>query len=160
MMTSALGLALLDQRISVDVNVSTEMSDAWFEQQRVIALCGASGISARQAEKLAKWVEGGGGLLATYDTGLYDEHGEMRKDGGALHDVLGVRLIGEPSRSQPECFLPGEGGHPALGELEAGTVVQGDGRLVPTEPLPGAKVLAECWNLGTGEVRGPAVTCE
>jgi hypothetical protein len=157
MMTSALGLALLDQRISVDVHVSTEMSDAWFEKQRVIALCGASGISTRQAEKLAKWVDGGGGLLATYDTGLYDEHGEMRKDGGALGEVLGVRMIGEPSRSQPECFYRVKEAHPALGELEAGAVVQGDGRFVPTEILAGAKLLAECWNLGTGEVRGPAV---
>ena len=68
-----------------------------------------------------------------------------------------MRMIGEPSRSQPECFYRVKEAHPALGELAAGTVVQGDGRLVPTEALAGAKVLAECWNLGTGEVRGPAV---
>jgi len=102
-------------------------------------------------------VEAGGGLLATYDTGLYDEHGEMRKDGGALREVLGVRMTGEPLRSQPECFYRVKEAHPALGELAAGAIVQGDGRLVPTEALAGATVLAECWNLGTGEVRGPAV---
>jgi len=157
LMTSGMGLAMLDERIGMDVNVSTELSDAWFEQQRVIALCGASGISASLAEKLAKWVDRGGGLLATYDTGLYDEHGELRRDGGALRSVLGVEMKGEPLGSQPECYYRVKESHPALGDLGAGAMVLGDGRLVAVEAAPGAKVLAECWNAGTNEVRGPAV---
>ena len=157
LMTSGMGLAMLDERISLDVNVSTEMSDAWFEQQRVIALCGASGISALLAEKLTRWVERGGGLLATYDTGLYNEQGKLRRDGGALRQVLGVKMKGEPLESQPECFCRVKESHPALGAFAAEATVQADGRLVPVEAEPGARVLAECWNLGTGEVRGPAV---
>jgi len=38
--------------ISVDVNPSTEMSAEWLKGQRVIALCGASGISDEDARKL------------------------------------------------------------------------------------------------------------
>lgn len=45
LMSQAMGLVMLDERISVDVNPSTEMSEEWLKQQRVIALCGASGIS-------------------------------------------------------------------------------------------------------------------
>ena len=152
-----MGLVMLDERISVDVNPSTEMSEAWLEQQRVIALCGASGISDTEAERLAAWVERGGGLLATYDTGLYDAEGRMRGDGGALKEVLGVEMKGEPLGSQPECYYRVKESHPALKGYEAGAIVQGDGRLAPVEARKGAKVLAECWNLGTKEVRGPAV---
>lgn len=157
LMSQAFGLVMLDERISVDVNPSTEMSEGWLEQQRVIALCGASGISDAEAERLGAWVEQGGGLLATYDTGLYGAKGELRRDGGALKEVLGVEMKGEPLGSQPECYYRVKESHPALGEYGAGAIVQGDGRLVPAEARAGAKVLAECWNLGTNEVRGPAM---
>ena len=76
-MSQAMGLAMLDERISVDVNPSTEISEAWLREQKVIALCGASGVSDRNAEQLTDWVAAGGGLLATYDTGLYDGHGSI-----------------------------------------------------------------------------------
>lgn len=158
LMSQAFGLVMLDERISVDVNPSTEMSEAWLEQQRVIALCGASGISDADAKRLGAWVEQGGGLLATYDAGSYNEQGKLRKEGGALKEILGVEMKGQPLESQPECYYRVKESHPALGEYEAGTVLQGDSRIVPVEEVQGgARVLAECWNLGTKEVRGPAV---
>jgi hypothetical protein len=157
MMSEAMGLAMLDERISVDVNASPEISQDWLKAQRVIALCGASGISDRDAGLLARWVESGGGLLATYDTGLCDEQGQVRKDGGALRQVLGVAIQGEPLPSQPECYYRVKQSHPALGGYSAGSIVQGDGRLLPVTAAAGAQVLAECWNLGTDEVRGPAI---
>ena len=157
MMSWGLGLVLLDERISVDVNPSTEMSGEWLGQQKVIALCGASGLSEEEAERLGSWVKAGGGLLATYDTGLYNEVGELRKDGGALKQVLGVAMKGEPLESQPECYYRVKERHEGLGEYGPGAVVEGDGRLVPGEAVGEARVLAECWNLGTQEVRGPAI---
>jgi hypothetical protein len=157
LMSQGLGLVMLDERISVDVNPSTEMSEEWLAQQRVLALCGASGVSDADAERLKSWVGQGGGLLATYDTGLYDARGELRKDGGALKEVIGVEMKGEPLESQPECYYRVKENHPALGEYGAEVIVQGDGRLVPVEAREGSTVLAECWNLGTNEVRGPAL---
>jgi hypothetical protein len=157
LMTQAFGLVMLDERISVDVNPSTEMSEEWLARQRVIALCGASGISNTDAGRLTAWVHQGGGLLATYDTGLYDGEGRLRTNGGALKEVLGVEMKGEPLTSQPECYYRVKERHAALGEYGPGAVVEGDGRLVPVQLTGEAKLLAECWNLGTNEVRGPAV---
>ncbi len=157
LMSQAFGLVMLDERISFDVNPSTEMSEKWLNGQRVIALCGASGISDKEAARLATWVARGGGLLATYDTGLYDEYGGLRKDGGALREVLGVEMKGEPLRSEPECYYRVMEKHAAMGENGPGAIIEGDGRLVPVEPRHGSSVLAVCWNLGTNEVRGPAV---
>jgi hypothetical protein len=156
-MTQAMGLAMLDERISVDVNPSTEMSEAWLTTQKVIALCGASGVSDHDAAQLTEWVAAGGGLLATYDTGLYNGGGQLRKDGGALRQVLGVEMKGAPLGSQPECYYRVKENHPALGNYVAGAIVEGDNQIVPVAAVGDAKVLAEYWNLGTGEVRGPAI---
>lgn len=109
------------------------------------------------AQKLTAWVERGGGLLATYDTGLYDGEGNLRSDGGALKEVLGVEMKGEALESQPECYYRLKEEHEGLGEYAPGSVVEGDGRIVPVEAGAGGRVLAECWNLGTQEVRGPAI---
>jgi hypothetical protein len=95
--------------------------------------------------------------LATYDTGLYDGEGRLREDGGALKEVLGVEMKGEPLESQPECYYRIKRAHPALGDYAEGALVQGDGRLVPVEVVGGGEVIADCWNLGTKESRGPAV---
>ncbi len=157
LMSQAMGLVMLDQRISFDVNPSTEMSDEWLRSQKVIALCGASGVSDTDAKRLMAWVEQGGGLLATYDTGLYDERGHQRQDGGALSEILGVKIKGSPLESQPESFYRVKEGHAALGEYGVGAIVEGDGQLFPVEVLRGATVLVECFNLGTEEVRGPAI---
>jgi Hypothetical glycosyl hydrolase 6/Beta-galactosidase trimerisation domain len=157
LMSQSFVLVMLDERISFDVNPSTEMSDEWLKEQRVIALCGASGISDDDAGRLAAWVQRGGGLLATYDSGLYDKDGQLRKDGGALREILGVQMNGEPLISEPECYYRVLEKHAAMGEYGPGAVIEGDCRLMQVEALPGSSVLAECWNLGTNEVRGPAV---
>jgi len=156
-MNEGFALTMLDERISFDVNPSTEMSEEWLKQQRVIALCGAAGISDKEAERLASWVKQGGGLFATYDTGLFDENGELRKNGGALRDLLGLDIKGEPQIPQPESYYRIQRSHPALGEYGEGSIIQGDLRLVPVQARSEATVLADCWNLGTNESHGPAI---
>jgi hypothetical protein len=155
-MSEGLALTMLDGRMNLEVCPSTEVNESWLKQPRVIALCGASGISDDQARLFTDWVKGGGGLLATYDTGLYDGNGQLRR-GGALKEVLGVEIQGEPGDSQPDCYYRIKEAHPALGEYGPGAVVMGDSRLVPVEAAGGGRVLADCWNLGTNESRGPAI---
>jgi hypothetical protein len=149
-------LAMLDERISLDICPSTEATESWLDGQRVIALCGASGLTNDTAKLLTDWIGRGGGLLATYDTGLYDQNGQVRQ-GGALREVLGVNFKGEPPPAQPECHYRIKETHPALGEYHSGDVVAGDGRVLPVEAEGGAKVLADCWALGTKESRAPAI---
>jgi len=156
-MSEALLLAMLDSGIAADVCPSTELSASWLASQRVVALCGASAVSGDEAALLANWVKDGGALLATYDTGLYDESGAPRSDGGALREVLGVEFAGEPLEALPECYYRVTTPHPALDGFAAGERIQGDNSLLPVRLRDGAQVVAECWNLGTGEARGPAV---
>lgn len=157
MMSRGMGLAMLDARISFDVNPSTEMSEEWLQGQKVLALCGASGISDEDATKLAAWVSRGGSLLATFDSGLYDAKGRQRTDGGALKEVLGVEMKGGPLTSLPESYYRVIETHPALGSYEKGAIVEADGTLIPVETRGGARTIAECWDLRTGDVRGPGI---
>jgi hypothetical protein len=155
-MSEGMSLAMLDERLSLDVCPSTEVNEDWLRSQRVIALCGASGLSNGLTELLAHWVAQGGGLLATYDTGLYDENGQLRP-GGFFKDVLGVNIKGEALDAQPECYYRIKETHPSLGVYRSGAVVKGDGRLLPVEAIGSSRVVADCWNLGTKESRGPAI---
>jgi len=60
---------------------------------RLLILPGVSAMSDRLAAQLRRFVAGGGCLLATFDTGLFDENGNRRKN-FALADVLGAGVIG------------------------------------------------------------------
>jgi hypothetical protein len=61
------------------------------ERIRLLILPGVSALSDRAAERVRAFVRAGGRVLATFDTGLFDEHGNRRPD-FALADVFGVRL--------------------------------------------------------------------
>lgn len=156
-MSEGFALVMLDERIGFDVNPSTELSAEWLRSQRVIALCGASAITDEDARLLADWVREGGGLLATYDSGLYNGKGELRRDGGALRDILGVDMKGEPPNGQTDTFYQVTQSHPALGDYHEGRIVMGDSKLVPVTPWPGATVLAEGSNLESQENLGAAI---
>ena len=155
-MSQGFALAMLDERLNLDVCPSTEVTASWLQGQCVIALCGASGVSTEQAGILTDWVRKGGSLLATYDTGLYDELGRLRP-GGMLQEVLGVEMKGEPLASLPESYYRIKESHPALGDYHPGALVMGDTQLIPVAPVGSAKVLAECWSLGSDEARGAAI---
>ncbi|HTW79455.1 MAG TPA: beta-galactosidase trimerization domain-containing protein [Terracidiphilus sp.] len=149
-------LAMLDERVSLEIQPSTEMTAEWLSRQRVVALCGASGVSEEQAHMLGDWVRNGGSLLATYDTGLYNEVG-VAKPGGMLRDVLGVELKGGAPGALPEMYYRPTELHPALGGYKPGDRFMGDTELIPVSATGNARVIAECWNLGLDEVRGPAI---
>ena len=157
MMSEGFALAMLDERISFDVNPNTELSAEWLKSQRAIALCGASAMKDEDARLLADWVKEGGALLATYDSGLYNEKGELRQDGGALREILGVDMKGEAPEPRADTFYRITQSHPALGEYHEGKIVMGDPKLVPITPRPGATVLAEGLNLETKQTLGPAI---
>jgi hypothetical protein len=156
-MSEGLALALLDERIAFDVAPNLEMSEEWLKSQQVIALCGASAITDADARLLADWVREGGGLLATYDSGLFKDKGELREDGGALREILGVEMKSEPPNAQADTFYRITRTHPALGDYHEGKVVMGDGMLMRVTARPGATVLAEGVNMETEEVLGPAI---
>jgi hypothetical protein len=98
-----------------------------------------------------------GALLATYDSGLYDELGRLRTDGGAFRELLGVHMTGEPGPALPECYYRVRAPHPALAGWREGALLQGDNRIIPVKLTGEGTVLADCWNLGEARSLGPAI---
>lgn len=59
-MSAGFALAMLDEHLSLDVCPSLEITENWLQGQRVIALCGASGLTDDTARLLTDWVKRGG----------------------------------------------------------------------------------------------------
>jgi hypothetical protein len=70
---------------------------------KVIVLANAEHLGDEQCAVLRQYVEGGGSLVAAYQTSLYDERGQVRADFG-LADVLGVHLT-EASRAVKNNYI-------------------------------------------------------
>jgi hypothetical protein len=62
---------------------------------RTLILPNIGALSDAQAAALRRFVEGGGSIVATGDTGLYDEHGDPRPD-FALADLFGCHRAAAP----------------------------------------------------------------
>jgi len=72
-----------------------DVEEGALSKYRVLVLPNAAALSDAQVEAVRAYVRGGGGLVATCETSLFDELGRLRKD-FALADVLGVRYRGHP----------------------------------------------------------------
>src|SRR5207247_1543168 len=54
-------------------------------------------MSDAQAHSLRSYVESGGSLMATFETGMYDESGQPRSE-SALGDLFGIQRAGSSNR--------------------------------------------------------------
>ncbi len=79
----------------------------------LLILPGLGAMTETQIVGIRRFVEGGGGLLATGETSLYDEWGDPRAD-FALADVLGVRFTGKRHGSLGVAQTWGGGDHTYL----------------------------------------------
>jgi hypothetical protein len=82
--------ALLEAGIPFDMLLAEDLEDHVPDRYRVIVLANAAMLSDGASKSLERFVERGGGLVATFETSLYDETGKRREDFG-LGRVLGVR---------------------------------------------------------------------
>jgi hypothetical protein len=80
-------------------------------------------LSEEQCKQIRDFVEQGGGLVATYETSLYDEWGVRRKDFG-LSSLFGASYAGKVEENMLNSYLTLEkdpatnGYHPLLADLK------------------------------------------
>jgi hypothetical protein len=107
--------ALIEARVPFEM-VHDRKLDA-LDRFKLLILPNVAALSAAQCEALAAFARTGGSLLATFETSLYDEWGEPRRDFG-LAGVLGVRYRGKvlgPLRNSYLAFRGKPGArHPIL----------------------------------------------
>jgi len=132
--------ALLEARIPFEMVALDDNFDASRLQPfKVLALPNVSYLSNRQCALLRGFVENGGGLVATHETSLLDEHGQLRDNFG-LADLFGVSYAGNVIARQQNAYLNlVDHSHPLLAGLEgAGRMVHGVARVEIRTP-PGLR---------------------
>jgi hypothetical protein len=81
--------ALVEGRVPFDMVHDLMLDEERIGRYRVLILPNIAALSDRQCEQLTKYVRGGGSIIATYETSLFDEWGARRKDFG-LAELFGA----------------------------------------------------------------------
>lgn len=120
--------ALVEARVPFDM-VHDRLLDAdHVRQYRTLILPNIAALSDQQCRQLTDFVRGGGGLVATHETSLYDEWGARRKDFG-LGPLFGASFAGAVDTDVHNSYLnvdkdPATGRfHPVVKGLEDATRV-------------------------------------
>ena len=88
--------ALLENRTPFDFVHEDDLSPDTLRKYSALILPNVAFLSDAQCRQLEVFVRAGGSLLATFETGLYDEQGRRRPDFG-LGKLFGIQKIAEPA---------------------------------------------------------------
>ena len=104
--------ALVRSHTPFDVLDDVALEREPLDRYQSIVLPNVACMSDAVAARLDQWVKGGGTLLATFETGLYDQTG-IRRVKCALADTLGADASGKIAGPMPHDFMqPLDGGSP------------------------------------------------
>jgi Hypothetical glycosyl hydrolase 6/Beta-galactosidase trimerisation domain len=129
----ALGMyqALIEARIPFEMVHDRLLDAAHLQQFKTLILPNIAALSDFQCTQLREFVERGGGIVATYETSLYDEWGVRRKDFG-LASLFGASFAGSTEGPMLNSYLtlhkdPRTSEFPPLlkGMEDAGRIVNG-----------------------------------
>lgn len=81
--------ALIEARIPFEMVNDRLLDEEHLKSFKLLVLPNIASLSDIQCNQFRKFVEGGGNLVATFETSLYDENGRKRTDFG-LADLFGV----------------------------------------------------------------------
>ena len=108
-----LGQALVRGRIPYALLNADQLGTVDLSRYRAILLPNIGALSEAHCQALRAYVAGGGGLVATGETSLYDEWGDRRPDFG-LAGVFGARATGQVlSRRAPAAGTDARRGEPS-----------------------------------------------
>ena len=134
--------ALIEARVPFEMVHDRLLDPEHLAPFRTLILPNIAALSEAQCAELRAFVERGGGLVATYETSLFDESGAMRKDFG-LADLFGASFVGRRESPVRNSYLQLEHeaapGHPLLKGLEdAPRIIHGVFQLdvKATRPFP------------------------
>lgn len=130
--------ALLRNRIPFDLAHVARLDEAALAQYKLLVLPDVAALSDEEAENIRRFARRGGALLATFETGAYDEWGRPRTE-GVLDDLLGVArrwaTTGPLNHSYAQLHHDLDR-HRILAGLEATEVTHGTDHLVPVQAAP------------------------
>ena len=129
---------LLDRHIQYDVILDLDFSLERLRNTKLLIVPNGAVMSDREAEVIRQFVAGGGRLLATHQTSLYDETGKERED-FALSDVFGCTFTGVRKDASNFGYQYVTGPHPLTKGLENTELIANWGENLLVLPGPGAQ---------------------
>jgi len=96
--------ALIEARIPFDMVNDRLLSAEDLENYKLLILPNVAALSDTQCEQLSEYVNNGGSIIATFETSLYDEKGDPRKDFG-LADLFGLSYAGTVEGPMKNSYL-------------------------------------------------------
>jgi hypothetical protein len=125
--------ALIEARVPFEMVHDGLLDAAAVDRFEVLVLPNIAALSTVQCGQLREYARRGGGLVATYETSLYDERGVRRADFG-LGDLFGAAYDGGVDARMQNSYLrlEGEAGkrHPLLAGLDdAERIINGVSRV-------------------------------
>ena len=85
--------AMLERHLPVSLVTDRELKRGVLEDHKVLFLPNCAAMSDAELDTVRRFVREGGGLVATYETSLYDENAQPRKSFG-LADLLHATKVG------------------------------------------------------------------
>ncbi len=131
--------ALVEARVPFDMVHDGMLDAAHIGRYRTLILPNIAALSTAQCKQLEDFVRGGGNLVATHETSLYDEWGVRRADFG-LASLFGASFDGKIDADVHNSYLniekdPRNGGfHPIVRGLEDATRIINGANWVHTKP--------------------------
>ena len=117
--TSGWYQSLIEARIPFEMVHDGLLDAGHVNQLKTLILPNIAALSDEQCAQLEQFVKAGGGLVATYETSLYDQWGKARKDFG-LSKLFGVTLTGPAEGPMHNSYLRLERSAPGAGDLLKG----------------------------------------
>jgi hypothetical protein len=139
--------ALTEAHVPFDIISTRVLSAERLARYRALLLPNLACLSEGEAEQIRRFADGGGGIVATHETSLYDEEGRRRAD-FLLADLLGCSyagavagpLSGAVRGVQVQSYFRVAASHPLTAGLDGTTVIPAAGFACAVEPAPGSAV--------------------
>jgi hypothetical protein len=135
--------ALLRGRFAFDFVHEDRLEPERLSKYRALLLPNVAMLSDRQCRQIGDYVQSGGSIMASFETGLYDENLRPRADFG-LADVLGIRKAGEVIGTNGNAYygrienLGAGPQHPILEGFHDTNWIPGAQNRVPLKPVQNA----------------------
>lgn len=126
--------ALLEARIPFDLIHDEDITSERLAGYKTVILPNAALLSASACSALQNYVNGGGGIVATFETSLYNEWGNRNPD-FALAQIFGASAKGAVEGPLENSYLQVDRRHPLLDGLDT-PVLPGPIFRVPIQNVP------------------------
>lgn len=131
--------AMIEARIPFDMVHDHRLDEQSLARFDTLLLPNVAALSDTQCGQLHRFVERGGGIVATHETSLYDEWGRRRSDFG-LTGLFGAHFAGQVITRQQNAYLRfANAAHPLLaGFVGAKRTIHGAARVEVKETAAGS----------------------